>query len=169
MTNAPNKRFSRLVTALCFCLCFSNIANVSAMYAHSMAADHDQSVGVNAVNIDVAAGEDVTSNGNLVVEPHSTGHAHHKNDGTKHNAHQPAALTSHDSHSHDSFSHNCCDNPDSACSSSSAACSIHCSMFVNEINHQVRPVMLASQSLAEPRLTNPLPVNLEAPFKPPRS
>jgi len=55
------------------------------------------------------------------------------------------------------------------CTSSGAACSIHCSASVTDTIIRLYPSTIRSNSMGEHRPADPLPVNLETPFKPPRT
>jgi len=66
-------------------------------------------------------------------------------------------------------SHDCCNDGETLCTSSGAACSIHCSASVTDTIIRLYPSTIRSNSMGEHRPADPLPVNLETPFKPPRT
>lgn len=155
MTKVSQKHYFLIVVAVCFL--FSSVANAFVMYSHSMAD-----------NMSEHTSSEHTSS--VVNEPHSSEKLHH------HSSHRDSSH----SHHHDPIvaedaqqtvnvsTHDCCDDDDSHCAPSGAACSFHCSASVIEANQQICPLIVTSKSISDPPLANPVPWSPDAPFKPPR-
>ena len=148
MTLHSSKTRSIVAATFCFCLLFSSAAYAYVMYTHSM-----------------------FSHGGLVQEVgNETGEAamqQHSHSGGQTGGQEK--MMSDNSTSHDSASHDCCDNGEVPCSSSSAICAAHCAVSVTDVDQCLFQYSPSSNFGTEFKLSNPALVSLAGPFKPPRN
>lgn len=92
---------------------------------------------------------------------HTANHAALPND-----SHIDHHVDHHKSNQH-AGAHDCCDDSDGVCSTSSA-CATHCAASFAQRALTLCPVMTLSGLEADTVFNGPLPLNVDGPFKPPR-
>ena len=92
---------------------------------------------------------DTTDHATQLDQPHTNNHIEH------HNSNQPAQA------------HNCCDDGQEVCSTSSA-CAAHCAASFAQRAPHLCPAIATSDFESDIVFAGPLALNLDGPFKPPR-